>query len=121
MKTRTIILNIMLLGALQANAWTTLNHDWTVLSPAGRIGLQEIERSGTALPNGKFTLLMLGPHEYYLSCGFYTASGIVILFLVAIALSIVLFVLKRTKRTKRKEFQQGGPAYPPQGVGSADP
>jgi len=115
-----IILNIMLLAALQANAWTTLNHDWTVPSPAGRFGLQEIERSGTALPNGKFTLLVLGPHEHYLSCSFFTAAGIFILFLVTAMFCIVLLVL-RTKRIKRKEFQQGGPGYRRQSAPQPDP
>ena len=90
----------MLLAALQANAWTELNHDWTIPSPAGRIGIQEIERSGTALPHGTFTLLRLGPREHYLPCSFFTAVGIFTFSLTTALSCLVFLVLRRTKQTK---------------------
>jgi len=39
----------------------------------------------------------------------------------SLALGALTCALFRTQKKKNEKAQQGGPAYPPQGVGSADP
>jgi hypothetical protein len=88
--------------AINAHAWISLNHDWTIPGPGGRYGIQEIEKSGAAFPHGKYTLVCIGADKHHLPCSFSFAVSLVVLVGGTSILAGGVLVLGKQKGTEVK-------------------
>lgn len=88
-------------------------NEWMVDGPGGKYGVFSF--------HSQYSFITLGPHVYEIPMGFMATRVLFLAAIAAIGLGIMAPLVLMIKNIRRKRPEQSGPAYPPQGVGSADP
>ena len=107
-----LVLFLMALATCRAGLYAPPD-EWMVDGPGGKYGVYSF--------HSQYSFIALGPHDIEIHMGFKATRVLFLATIAALGLGIMTTIVLMTKKIRKIRPEQSGPAYPPQGVGSADP
>ena len=107
-----LVLFLMALATCRAGLYAPPN-EWMVDGPGGKYGVFSF--------HSQYSFITLGSHVFEIPMGFQSTRVLFLSAVAAVGLGILGITALTIKKIRNKRPEQSVPAYPPQGVGSADP